>query len=332
MLQSIRIERFRGLELAELADLGALTVITGPNGSGKTSVMEAAFVASSSKPANALAEVVQRRSARGGARWVVGDPYSRIVVETDETSTASTLDYKVELFDTRRAGSDFARQYRDGLELRSEDPTTGGPMRFGRVGFDEENHAVVLEAGTREGTSSRWVDPDKGTSPTDLYSRLVRTGRKKVVLDALRRAMPRFQEFEILTESDGVAQLYVMQDGRGIPLGLAGDGVAKMVSMAMHVASAGDEVVFIEEPENFLHPRAMVESAKIMWDSVAEGAQLVLSTHSLEFIDALLPEDDEQLDHLVLFNVALEDGRLAVSRLSGPEIMAQRTVIEGDLR
>ena len=67
--------------------------------------------------------------------------------------------------------------------------------------------------------------------------------------------------------------------------------------------------------------------------AVRREIQVVLTTHSLELIDALLAESTEQdLAQFSLYRLQLQDGNLKSSRLAGPEIAFARTTIEDDLR
>ena len=67
--------------------------------------------------------------------------------------------------------------------------------------------------------------------------------------------------------------------------------------------------------------------------AVRRKIQVVLSTHSLELIDALLAESsDQDLAQLSLYRLQLQDGDLKSSRLAGPDIAFARATIEDDLR
>ena len=60
---------------------------------------------------------------------------------------------------------------------------------------------------------------------------------------------------------------------------------------------------------------------------------MILSTHSLELIDALLAElKDEELPLLSLYRLKLTDGSPRKSRLEGSEVLLSRSEIGDDLR
>jgi AAA15 family ATPase/GTPase len=76
------------------------------------------------------------------------------------------------------------------------------------------------------------------------------------------------------------------------------------------------------------------QSAKIIAAAVQRNVQVILTTHSLELIDALLGEakDRDLLDKLAVFRTNLTEGQLATSRISGADAAFSRQQIEDDLR
>ncbi|MGH7340867.1 MAG: hypothetical protein ACREKH_10295, partial [Candidatus Rokuibacteriota bacterium] len=89
----------------------------------------------------------------------------------------------------------------------------------------------------------------------------------------------------------------------------------------------------VEEPEVYQHPKAIRQGARVLLANVRRGVQMILSTHSLELIDALLAEaSGEDLDRVALFNLRLDDGELKAGRRSGAEIAFARQTLENDLR
>jgi hypothetical protein len=68
--------------------------------------------------------------------------------------------------------------------------------------------------------------------------------------------------------------------------------------------------------------------------AAGRDVQVVLSTHSLELIDAIVEASstDEALARLSLYRLALQDGKLSTSRLAGAQVKQLRSQIEEDLR
>jgi hypothetical protein len=89
----------------------------------------------------------------------------------------------------------------------------------------------------------------------------------------------------------------------------------------------------MEEPEVHMHPGAIRQCARAILAAMRRKVQIVLSTHSLELIDALVGESsDDDLKQLSLYRLQLQAGSLKSSRLPGPEVAFARTEIQDDLR
>ena len=165
----------------------------------------------------------------------------------------------------------------------------------------------------------------------DLYSGAARLGRQDVAKDILREVLPAVRNVEILTEG-GKPIVYLVFDEHSVPASLCGDGVLSLLRLSLELASSGG-VVLLEEPEVHQHPGAMRQTARAILAAVRRGTQVILTTHSLELIDALVAvSSEEDLKLLSLYHLVLENGVLKHSRLPGPEVAFSRTQVEDDLR
>src|SRR5208282_3857926 len=118
-----------------------------------------------------------------------------------------------------------------------------------------------------------------------------------------------------------------------VPATLVGDGIQSLLRLSLELAASGGGGALLEEPEVHQHPGAIRQSARAILAAVRRQIQVILTTHSLELIDAILAESsDEDLAQLSLFRLQLENGTLKSSRLSGSDIAFSRAQIEDDLR
>ena len=65
MIEYIRISNLRGIKTGEVDDLAPLSVVVGPNNSGKSTILEALFIGCSHGEARAAAYAARRRGWRG---------------------------------------------------------------------------------------------------------------------------------------------------------------------------------------------------------------------------------------------------------------------------
>ncbi|WP_242688079.1 AAA family ATPase [Alienimonas californiensis] len=142
---------------------------------------------------------------------------------------------------------------------------------------------------------------------------------------------PAVDRVEVLTDGD-VPVLHFGWPGGSLPVAYQGEGVHAAFRIGLSLTALSGGVALLEEPEAHLHPAAMVLVAKAIINAVRSGTQVVLTTHSLEFIDRLVDEVGDDAELLTLFTVWLNDGRLMSARHDGDEVRFARGEIAEDLR
>ena len=334
MISSIEITRFRGIREGKLEDLTPLVVLVGPNGCGKSSVLDALLISANPAPEAAVARTVERHAGvEEGWRWL----YWRGETEKPPMILA-------------RNGEGFRRECR--LDWQRISPMRGIDRE---VRCNVELNAPETEEGDESDAAFSYRDamahdrcPPLADVPHislldtraeraqtklhELYSASVRRGRREQVKSVAAQVVPGLVDFEILTEGN-TPILYLIYEDRAIPAALAGDGIHALVRAALELASLPEGIVLFEEPEVHQHPGAIRQTMRAVLAAVRRDIQVILTTHSLELIDALLAESsDEDLDRLSLYRMQLENGALQSHRMSGPEVAFSRQQIEDDLR
>ncbi len=341
-VQSLQIRGLRGVREGELTGLRPLTVLTGPNGCGKSTVLDALLLAGSNSPAEALARVVARRkSLWQGAKWLVSDPTGmatlrlvasrgayncRVAAEAAEAS-AGSLPGSEEL--TRPLWNlEMTEAPREQSVRRLAAASVGADNQSWRRGFGARQ-PLVLQGGT-ELAAMGWE-----WEPLHVaYGRVVRAGRKSSVLDYAAKLLGPGTQLESLPEDDGSSQLYVTLPGcLPVPVAVAGDGVAAGLQLVMEVAASSADVLLVEEPEVHLHPEAIREVARVLVAAVRAEKQVIVATHSLELIDALIAETaGKDAEQLAVLHLSLRQGALVVARQDGEQVATARFEAGLDLR
>lgn len=327
MIASIHIENLRGIATGKLEGLAPLTVLTGPNGCGKSTVLDALLIATSPNPGAALGRIVRRRpETRDGARWLIpgafGEKRSALTVIRSGVATKTIV--QVDQPGASPAGPSPHRTFQ-----------SARPDRATLTTFDADNtySATFTQRGTTPLPPVRLIDPGLTAPLVNVYSEAARQGRRAEAYGLLADLIPGFESLDILTEDDGTPALYTTLKGAAIPVGLAGDGIQSFIHLALELSALADGLALIEEPEVYQHPRAIHRTAQVLLAAMRRGVQIVLSTHSLELIDAILDAaSDADLDSLALFNLTLGAGELRSSRFAGKDMAFNRDVVANDLR
>lgn len=339
MISSITIQNLRGIVAGTVAPLAPLTILVGPNGCGKSTVLDALLISAGMDGAAIGQAVARHPLTRNGARWLVG-------------SSNRTAELLIE-------DAQGQRRYRCVIERRRPDKgrgalTEGLPTpptaairctwagestdrRMSFTTFTAENDYVnVGSAGRAQGLpfgEVRLVDSGLPVPLNDAYSETVRQGRKREVMALLQLLVPDVENIEILTEDDGTPTLYITKDTGSLPVGLAGDGVQSFLQIALALAAQPDGLVLVEDPEVYLHARAIQQTARALLASMRRNLQVVVTTHSLELVDHLVQQSDEaDLARISLFSLRLEGGELKSSRHAGRDVTSVRSAIENGLR
>jgi hypothetical protein len=319
MIESITIRGFRGIAEGTLDELGRLTVITGTNGCGKSTVLDAMLVTHSTNAVHALNHVASRRpQTPDPLRWLLHSAADKCeLVVTDNNETRS--------YGIRPEQSILLKDLvvRAGLGPRAEHRMMVGDLC-----------GVNMERPLEIATLARLFDPSIPVPVMEAYSEAIRLGHRAEITELLSVLIPGFEALEILAEPGGRSFLYVTKRGEGaVPLSLSGDGIEALVQLAVSLATMADGIALIEEPEVFQHPSALHQTARILWANVGRGLQVVLTTHSLELIDALVETAlADDLPHLAVFTLGLDEGKLLSSRIQGDDVRFARITMESDLR
>lgn len=117
--------------------------------------------------------------------------------------------------------------------------------------------------------------------------------RLEKIFDVLRRRVPRIERVLAETMPDGRLLLQIKDAPFSYPVlaKFASDGTLKMLAyLVLLYDPTPPPFIGIEEPENFLHPRLLLELAEECRDASAR-TQLLVTTHSPFFLNGLRPDE-----------------------------------------
>ena len=165
----------------------------------------------------------------------------------------------------------------------------------------------------------------------DLYSAARVAGHGHLADQAAQQLFPGVERLDVLSDADK-PYLVLSWGDHVVPAQHGGDGAYAVLRIALELIAVVHGVVLLEEPEAHLHPAAMALVAKAIVHAVRAGTQVVLTTHSLEFLDCLLDECEDEEELISLFKVSLKDGHLRHGRFVGRDVFFARDEIAQDLR
>lgn len=348
MITEVEIRDLRGVHEGTLGELSPLSILVGPNNSGKSTCLEALALVGAGIDA---ARVVKMLLRRGGpahhalelAAFGEAKTSTITVKKAVEGGGVETIPWSM----TRG----FARDANHFLMTQS-------------LGLGEPAIAVATHLWHMQGTA--YLDPSGKTSTTfasppgstppesspfdfalvdveavrqqgaleDAYSSIQQAGKVESVVASLKGSMPTLTDLRILKAGDDFLLHTVHGKARLIPAYVAGDGFKRYLEIAAAVYRVPRGVVLLEEPESFQHPRYVRELTALLLDVAASGTQVVLSTHSIELIDSLLhaAQGPTATPYPTVHRLRLVDGVLRSVALSPEVARTSRDDLLEDLR
>jgi len=320
--------------------------LVGSNGAGKSTLLDAVLIGASAATLDAIGRVAVRRAGLADpGKWLFthspSEPMEAVVsVHSRAWSEARTIALTtVEPADS--TSREISVELRGGRSTGFLGGGYGGGGRpdthLGRVTITGRKYTTHEAERSTGGLWVRLVEPGDlgGGEPLSSVRRRAREfGRHGLVRDLAATLITGLRDVSVEDAGDARATLYLDYGSYILPEAVAGDGVRALLRAAYELAAAPGGVVLLEEPEVHLHPGAMRLCARAIHATAQRDVQVILSTHSIEFIDCLIAgaEDDAARDRLSVHRVRLEDGVMHHRVIGGAEAVFLRGEIEEDLR
>ncbi|RYZ17579.1 MAG: hypothetical protein EOO70_01525 [Myxococcaceae bacterium] len=356
MLESITLQNFKSFGEEQIIPLEPITVLVGPNNSGKSNFMSVARFLKNSLVAGISAAAQQE----GGLLlhvpptgdnhcvigWRMGDfQYSAKLspavsvlserafdtagntIEFDGTTTRAGTQVTTSLFQPNRDQFTFARSK---LGVNTPIPVQGLWAPFSNT------RSIKLSLAALRADSEVIPQPEIGQDGRGLAAVLglwrgAMPEKAEALSGFLARCLPEMKDVLVRpAPTPGHQRLWFRQkDGLEFDAEHVSDGVLAFTAMAMHALSAEKgQLLCIEEPEQSIHPKRLRELVDLLKDLVRErGCQFIIATHSTVLLNAFRDETET----ILLFRRSETGTR--VKRLSDvPELVeALQQTPPGDL-
>jgi energy-coupling factor transporter ATP-binding protein EcfA2 len=338
MLTQLEIKNYRCFDHLTMRDFGRINILVGRSGSGKSAFLEAVFLAGGISPEIYLRirqlrglpaagiEVHDRdgyeslwrdlffkfnqdvpaeihlKDNRRGVRWLsisYGDPQPLTVPldESDKGVGQSPFDapkpITFEWFHSNKTFQTQVKVTKDGLQMDT---------------FDETYSAVYFFAG---------IFQAKDTAKR--FSTLSKQNRAGDVIESLHSLFPAVENLTIETIG-GQPVLYASLASlpEKIPVSVLSGGINKYLAILIAICVNEEGAILIDDFEDGFYFQNYKDIVRTLVDACEKHrVQMFASTHSYEFLQAILPAISNKEDSLRVFRFSNDDGISKVKTIEG---------------
>ena len=326
MYSSIHIRGYRGLDSFRMRGLGRVNLLVGTNHCGKTSILECIELLRSTGHPNVLSSILRRRGEWGDAKDRDSEPLldikrlfsgydlqGEVVIEGGRDSTGNLSDWNrkvaMHVGDPRESESGEPDPFgEDGyltLAVEWSDRGDDSDTRAVKIGITSDGHlssrALRRFLPTRNSPLAQVVQfiRTSGMTAPDvvrLFDDVVLTENEEHVTQALRIIEPAVERIASVVidrgryfrETPGGVFIKLRKAESRIPIGSMGDGMWRMLGLALALANVKGGVLLVDEIDTGLHYSVMAD----MWRMVSKRAaalkvQVFATTHSRDCYESL---------------------------------------------
>jgi predicted ATPase len=336
LLENIKIIGYRSLRDIDIPRLNGLNLITGRNGGGKSSLLEAILLnASAANPGVALSV----SSLRGDAFFAPNEDSTlrslfvdmdtqkaiQVVAEQKISSKKITRSLRLNpiLSTAILPGMSASEQIISGLEVKfsGKHGEVRGSFEFNfpQLGFGNSapiNPPINIQnpAENKDVILTQYLSPYQLEPHRGIYEQLVNAVKSRTlneVLEAVRIVAPHVKNLSPVSEQ-GQPRIYVDTGGtRLLPISSLGSGFLHVLRLALATTYANEGILLIDELEDGIHFGIFTSVAEFLIGVLKrKKLQIFIATHSDELIKAFVSvATKKDFDQICLINMSAASTR-----------------------
>ena len=342
MVNSITFENFRGLKKLELPELSQITLLTGRNNAGKSSVLEGLFLLKKPSPRSfALLNHLRGMSPAldsvklwepsfynldaGNLLRISGQVnHKAVFVEYVKNNTfipADSFDDSSPLYGNigpKRAV--YALKYQFALDKDSEEgnfipQSNGMSQRTDRTSkriFDEtiQNPNMIFDSGKSTRDSNRLAE---------WCGQSILNNQKQKIIEIMKLIEPEISDYTTILQQ-GETRIYIKIGEQLIPLTLAGEGTVRLLEFIFGIMENPACLYLADEIESGFHYSMQKDFWRVLALAAKESnCQIIATTHSYDCIQNAVDgvAEAEMEDQFCLYRLERKGEENRAFRLSG---------------
>lgn len=314
MITQFKINGFKGFHELEIPALSMVNLIGGKNNAGKTSFLEALFMFHDRQNP----QMILRQFAWRGVGAINFDPSAMwapifcdynmnnnisMVARYDDSEESMVLEYNPAYtpasipaevrspgFRPKQIKTDQRVEPSHSIDITYNVKGKIKKTQKVHLTMGPDNLGIHIEKPVSEARRAVFLGARVNINPSEdaqRFGQLDVLGKQDIVVEFLRIIEPRLTSLSSIATGETSLIHGDIGLSRKIPVSYMGDGVSRLLSIILAIATARDGVVFIDEFENGIHYSVMDK----IWDAVTRAArefncQVIGTTHSYECLVA----------------------------------------------
>lgn len=306
-INSIEIERFRGIKDFKIEKFSKINIFLGKNNIGKTSILEAIFLLTGmSNPTlpnlvNSIRTEGETSMKELGWLFYNKDINSPIII-SDQGSRSVQI---TPILGLENGGGLTPTLSVSGLKIDGLKLSFKHNGKRGNVSFYKKNNEITIKRSSYEEKIVACTLPANALKANLLSNikEVIKRNEKSHLVDIIKLFDKNTLNVEIINDEVYV-QLSNINDL--IPISFIGDGLQHFIGICSAVLNPENKVVLVDEIDNGLHYTVLKQLWKSLIKlSIENSTQLFITTHneeSLKSLAAVLEEEKEDID-LSVFSI-----------------------------
>ena len=298
MFEKVEIERFRGIRNASIQGFRRINLFFGKNNCGKSSLLEALFLASGGANPKLPVNV---NFMRGYGKSRLND------LNLEFYNLDSEQPIHIKLMDgyVRDLNISLFEKRQNSISLNADDANILSNVEEGRYGLkfdfkvnDQSYVSLLRFDSSSPGNASvtapkHYVESLRCTYLSPKYDfnasiqglkNILQNKDEHFIIEGLQLLEPQVRDF-IFSDNEMLVDIGL---SKRIPVNMLGDGARKIVSLLTAVYNCKDGLLLVDEISNGFHHSVMCSLWKVLIDaSVKNNTQLFVTTHDLDSIKGL---------------------------------------------
>lgn len=342
MVEKVQFENFRGFQNLDLPDFKPITLISGKNNTGKSSILEGLFLYFDHTAPDSFSKINQLRGIvfpNGSlGMWETSfynmDTTKTMCISLKTDGIISSLEYTRDDSFIPPNDINIPTETMNQIIFSAKSSYTLH-FQYKKGDYSEDGHFIASPAGimrnivtTREnnqlepvpltGFINSTIINNSSSVLAEWFGYLELKGKKHQILNILKLIEPNICDLSTIASNNQV-QLYAKIGQQMLPLRLAGDGMNKLLYIILSITANPNSILLIDEIETGFHYTMFPN----LWETIAIAAlenncQIIATTHSYECIVGAVDglERAKRTSDFCYFRIDTQEHRICPHRYS----------------